>query len=398
MNSLREACRNGVNRLFPERKNVADGERALEKFREKQGLDRPAVYPESRSRIFGIIFFLFTLEIALNAYTLGSAHPDGPLGVVLETFMIAALNIAIGVTTGWLFWREICHRNALRRLFGLAATGSLTIVTLAGNLAVGHYRDAILTTSARAQELGVMGFITAFDKLGEAVQASLLTNPFALHDFKSYLTIFVGIALSLYAAKEGFATDDRHPGYGRISRDQEERGGNYSKLFAYLQSELIGIDEQAIKEIGPIAQLADIQQAARQDHVDTSQMLISAFSDWTEEISSLGATLYAKYREANEQHRTASRPPCFDIDFAFPPDLAMPPNFPAAIPVERTTNLNALISQCSTKINFALNEYLSVYQTIGALAPEDLTKERATTFDVKVERIYHQITAGIDDA
>ena len=234
--------------------------------------------------------------------------------------------------------------------------------------------------------------------LGAAVQESLLTHPFTLDDFRSYLTILVGIALSLYAAKEGFTSDDRHPAYGRFSRDQEERGEKYTKLFAKLQSELIAIDEQAIKEISPIAQLADIQQAARHDHVDTSQMLISAFSDWTEEIGSLGATLYAKYREINEQHRTEPRPPCFDIDFSLPPDLAMPPGYSASISVESTANLNALMTQCSTKVNNALNEYLGVYQTIGALAPDDLTKERATAFDVKVESIYHEITKAQDDA
>ncbi len=55
LNSLRETCRNGVNSLFPQRKKVADGERALEMFREKHSLDHPAVYPDNPNRIYGII-------------------------------------------------------------------------------------------------------------------------------------------------------------------------------------------------------------------------------------------------------------------------------------------------------------------------------------------------------
>ncbi len=359
-------------------------------------MDHPAAYPDNPNRIIGIIFFLFTLEVALNAYTLGSAHPEGPLGVVLETFMIAALNIAVGFTSGRLFWREVRHRNTFRRLSGLVFTVLLLLFTLAGNLAIGHFRDAILTISARAQELGAVGFIKEITMLGAAVQEGLLTHPFELHDFKSYLTIFVGIGLALYAAKEGFGSDDWYPGYGRKSREQDERVENYSSLFERIQSELIEIDKRATEKISDIGRLADSARAARQNHVGTADRLISAFNDWTEEIGSLGASLYAEYREINEQNRTEPRPPCFDIDFSLPPALVEAPNYSGSSSDEPTTNINALIDQCSIKINNALNGYLGVYKTIGALAPEDLTKERASSFDVEVEKIYHGISKGRD--
>ena len=404
INSLREGCRNGVNRLFPQRKNVADGERDLENFRRKHGLDGPAVYPDNPARIFGIIFFLFTIEVALNAYTLGSAHPDGPLGVVLEMFMISALNISIGVILGWGCWREIHHQNKIRRLFlGITGTSVLLLLICFGNLAVGHYRDAILSLSSGAQELGAVGFVQEIAMLGEAVKQSLRADPFALHDFKSYLTILVGIGLALYAAKEGYGLDDHYPEFGSKSREQDKRVSEYGNLFSLLQRELTSIDKGSTEGINSIGQTADSEWAARKSHVGTAEGLISAFSNWMEEISSLGAALYAKYREINEQNRTDPRPPCFDIEFGLPDALIEPPIYSASPTNEPAKNINELIKQCSDKINVALNKYLGVYKTIGALAPEDLTKERASTFDAEVEQIYGEInkalsSGGLDDA
>lgn len=398
LNSLREACRNGVNDLFSLRKKVADGERELETFRKMHGLERPAVYPQNRHRIFAIVFFLFTLEVALNAYTLGSAHPDGPLGVVLETFMIAALNITIGFTSGRIFWREICHRSVHRRLFGLAATITVLIVTLAGNLAVGHYRDALLSTSARAQELGAVGFITEISMLGQAVTESLTNHAFALQDFKSYLTIFVGVALALYAAKEAFGADDSYPGYGRRSRNQDERGADYANMFARLQSILITTHDEACRKLGDMARLADGVQAAKEEHNATAERLISDYCTWVEEIRSLGSALYAKYREINERYRTEVRPPCFDIDFSFPEVVLKAPHYGTPSPGQAVIDINVVVSECSERINISLNKFLGVYKTIGALVPDDLTAERVSSFDVEVETIYHEIDEGLDHA
>ena len=53
--------------------------------------------------------------------------------------------------------------------------------------------------------------------------------------------------------------------------------------------------------------------------------------------------------------------------------------------------------QLSERINVAMNKYLGVYKTIGALAPEDLTRERATAYDVEVENIFSEIRGDSDN-
>jgi hypothetical protein len=62
LNDLYTTCKNGVNVLFPIKKNVTDGELDLEKFKTKNGLSAPAEYPENQNRAFAWIFLAFTLE------------------------------------------------------------------------------------------------------------------------------------------------------------------------------------------------------------------------------------------------------------------------------------------------------------------------------------------------
>lgn len=161
---------------------------------------------------------------------------------------------------------------------------------------------------------------------------------------------------------------------------------------------MIDIDEGANEKISARVRLADISRAAKQDHIASARRLISRFTDWTEEIGGLGRALYAKYREINEQHRTEPRPPCFDIDYSLPETLAAAPTHKEPASGGQVAKSNELVKRCSKKIGFALNKYLGVYKTIGELAPEDLTGDRASSFDVAVEEIYQEIGKGLDNA
>ena len=144
LNYFYTTSKDGVNDLYPRRRAVADGELAYEKFRAENNLERPSHYPENRFRQFWWIILALVVEALFNAWALGTAHPEGPLGVFLETVFIAAVNVLAGVAIGGYFWRQIYHIKVPRVVFGCAVAIAFSAFVLVFNFVIGHYRDSLI--------------------------------------------------------------------------------------------------------------------------------------------------------------------------------------------------------------------------------------------------------------
>ena len=116
-----------------------------------------------------------------------------------------------------------------------------------------------------------------------------------------------------------------------------------------------------------------------------------------ETIKLIGEAVYARYRSINEQYRTTTTPPAFEIAYDPPKTLVVLPNFPDAADAGNLEDIRNLMDLCSKEINGAQNNYLGVYKTIGALAPMNAKAERQTTFDEEVENINQNIQGGLRD-
>ena len=119
---LKTTARNHYNRLFAIRQNWIRGEKQLGQFRDTHRLLGPARYPEDKTLTYGIIFLILIIELVVNAYALGAAHPEGPLGVAVEIMMFGVANIGVAYLLGNFIWRYFNHVSVSKKLIaGLLA-------------------------------------------------------------------------------------------------------------------------------------------------------------------------------------------------------------------------------------------------------------------------------------
>lgn len=388
LNSFYTTCKDGVNDLYPRRRVVADGELAYEKFRSENNLERPGHYPENRFREFWWIILALVLEALFNAWALGTAHPEGPLGVFLETVFIAAVNVLVGVAIGGYFWRQTYHIKMSRVVFGYAVAIAFALFVLVFNFVIGHYRDSLIGLQTQTANADVVSFYAAYaDLFRGTVEKAFSDNFWAFGGLMSVLMIIVGVAMSVFAAIKAFGLDDPYPGYGNVSRAQDKRNADYADDFSQLQEELEEIGIEINEVLSGIFEIAQASRGIIEDHEDTLKALESKYLSWISELTTVGTALYANYRQLNEQHRTEPSPAAFQIDFSLPKEMASPPVRPTVVEEQGIEYLSTLKDACIQTVNQASNKYLTIYKTIGELAPEDVKATRATTYDVAVEKV-----------
>lgn len=192
--------------------------RALEAFKVKHGLEEryKADYPESKLLHFALLFVALAIEGFVNA-----AFFPQDLGLV-GGFVIAVLvslgNVGICFLAGWLFLRELNHKNRLRKAFGLAGFIAISILVIGIHSSVAHYREAI------ARNPGAE-FISSFT-----------FDPRGLQDMHSLLLIAIGITISVFAMWKGYTFDDPYPKFGDVFRAWKELDDDVSESkLAYKQ-------------------------------------------------------------------------------------------------------------------------------------------------------------------
>jgi len=396
--NLYQTCREGVNTLFPIRKDLADSERDFGLFREKNKLERPAEYPKSTKYSWWLLVLLIIIEAVVNAYMLGMVDPAGPIGALVPTVLIAFINVMAGFMAGWWCIRQAYHVNAFRKMIGVVGAILLFAFTLIFNFGVGHYRNQLLTLKENTtSETEERAFI---DKYNELLSQSInyaLSSPAEL-EIISALLIFVGIGMGIFASIKGFSMDDKYPGYGARDRARKLRQSEYESEFEDLQHALSEQLDQANKDINGIISLNSHARGLNNDHLQLLNILNSKFSNWITMIESAGKSCYAQYREINEQFRTDANPETFTNNFTIPEQLKTPLTYSNASEGEIVHDLDQLCRQSLEQISGCHSEYLRVYETIGALAPKELaSSESMLAFDNRVEEINRKTNNKLEE-
>ena len=306
---LKTTARNYYTQLFSLRRRWIRGEDQLDDFRAKNRLIGPARYPVDTTKTFGIIFLILVIELIVNAYALGAAHPEGPLGVIVEIVMFGIANIGLAYLLGTFIWRYFFHVEITKKLVAYLLAPPLMACLLLLNFLLAHYRDAL---SRVGPELSLNDLLANVQQLGAQAVASLTTSPFLLQDFKSYLLLFVGILASIIATKKSFDLDDAYPGYGKIERDQDRFATQFNTQQDYSLKDLDELVQYHSEQINQeLALLRGNEQAIINRRNDIKR-LYERYDAWLESIHSSGRALYAFYKDANIKSRKSSKEPkCF---------------------------------------------------------------------------------------
>ena len=308
---LKTIARDRYNALFTAKREWMLGEDEFSAFREENGRKGPARYPADKTKIFGWIFLITIIEIMTNAYALGAAHPSGPVGVVLEIFMFGIANVGVAFLLGNYVWRYFNHKSVVKNTVATLLSLPMMAFIVFLNFFLAHYRDAI--SKLADNDLSALQMMTMMQKLGGQARDTLLQNPLIMDDFKSYLLLFVGILASVFATKKSFELDDPYPGYGKLSREQDELATNFNDEQTFSFKDMNDFVDDYSNQINTQLAFVKTGETRVNTRENDKKQLFDKYNNWHIVAQSVGETLYAFYREENMKARKSKKEPkCFN--------------------------------------------------------------------------------------
>jgi hypothetical protein len=374
---LKKTARDRYNALFSAKREWVLGEQEYSHFRAENKRIGPARYPQDKVKIFGWIFFITIVEIFTNAYALGDAHPSGPVGVVLEILMFGIANVGVAFLLGCYVWRYFNHVSSGKKAAALILALPMMSFIVFLNFLLAHYRDAIAKLAG--SDLGAFEIEASMQKLGAVATSSLTQNPFLLEDFKSYLLLFVGLLASVFATKKSFELDDPYPGYGKITREQEELATafNFEQTDAF--SEMNDLVDDYSNQINTQLSFVKNNEDAIKNRQSDKKLLFDKFNNWLSSTQSVGEALYAFYREENMRVRKSKKEPkCFNIEYKL--SLNSGVKMPKA---QRFSSSYSSVEKTCEKFLKELNEqserYQNSFKDIENMSPDKILDSKFKT-------------------
>jgi hypothetical protein len=220
----------------------------LNKFRLEHKLSRTAIYPNSQTKLIGILVFMGVLEAVLNAFFLSKASEFGLAGGFAMAAGISALNILFAFFMS-LSLRSAHYNDSKKSMFGIAMAATIAIAVSSLALFIGHYRAAL-------DENVEMASFQAVKNMTESL--------FGISTFDSWILVSITFAIFILVTWKFFKNDDPYPGYGEISRKTEGAITKYSRyktradaLVKEMRVELISRFEQKYEELNQLSHSVD---------------------------------------------------------------------------------------------------------------------------------------------
>jgi hypothetical protein len=357
--------------LFVIKRKLITGEREFKIFKKINRRIGPARFPQNRMRAFSWVFLIFCLEILLNAYTIGTAHPQSFAGAIIETIGFALVNAGAALLMGLFTWR-FCNSVKFHIKFtGIFLSLLITIFIIFINLFFAHYRDALLLLNNMSSEV----YIDTMGVLGDKARSTLIDAPLNLNDFKSYLLFIIGGGLALFTGFKAYETDDPYPAYGKIQREQDDLANGYETLSSKSHTNTSDIVFDFQNNILSLSTQDEVSQVAVNNRINDRKLLISKFESWLDTIEETGGALYEYYREENIKNRTDDQvPQSFVIEYSLHKNARN-------IDIIEVKKLNAresgpkLAEKWSNQLDKRLKKYHTLFKMIEDLSPETSTSE-----------------------
>jgi hypothetical protein len=368
---LKMTARDRYNNLFTAKRAWLLGEDEFSAFRKEHHRVGPARYPADRVKVYGWLFLITVFEIVTNAYALGATHPNGPIGVVLEIFMFGIANIGVAFLLGCYIWRYFFHISLVKKTFATVLALPMLTFTLFLNFFLAHYRDAI--SKLADNELSALQMMTLMQKLGGQARDTLIQSPFAMDDFKSYLLLFVGLLASIFAIKKSFELDDPYPGYGKLSREQDELASNFNDEQTFAFNDMNDLVEDYSSQINTQLGFVKSGEARLNTRDNDKKQLFEKFNNWLSVAQSVGEALYAFYREENMKAREDKKEPkCFgSTSFK----LSANTNVKLDAPKRTASNYGSIEKTCKEylgKLNIQSTEFQKKFKDIENMSPDQV--------------------------
>jgi len=200
-------------------------------FRQKNELERDAVYPEGAAIFarYAVLLLLIVIEGVLNASFFAEGLTTGLIGGFGYAATLDSLNVVVMFLIGKSDLRWIFHRKLNIQLFGYVVLITAIVYTGFVALAIAHLRSAIVNLAPEPTKFA---------------WESLIANPLGLGDMMSWILFLITIGFGLAALVDGLFMDDLYPGYGDLSRREKLATEEFEEEFEEVRINLEELKEK----------------------------------------------------------------------------------------------------------------------------------------------------------
>ncbi|MEM7768463.1 MAG: hypothetical protein AAF253_13410 [Pseudomonadota bacterium] len=281
----------------------------LEAFRTENSSQIGKRTPDIKTNVeqtLAILIFVMILEGCFNALLFKDAQSSGLLGGMMVAFGVSAVNVLIGVVSGYCGLRFLNHTALpFKILGGVIATIGIS-AGLFLNFFVAHFRDAVELALQDAMAAGSLAGFSMFSIPPGQVIQDMFPNVFGLHSLVAFGLLAIGITVFAIAVYEGYdKISDKYPGYGRVWRKQRQakereqaiRSGYLDDLSTYYTECRIWFEQQQSRHVEA---KREINKAINELETRRDQAVAFAAKAADQE-----RTLVAAYRQAHRRQRMA---------------------------------------------------------------------------------------------
>jgi hypothetical protein len=285
----------GEDWLHQEQESLRASRNEYLAFQIKNQLSRRSRHPRSHAWHRAILLFLLLIETCLNGFFMAVGEEFGLLGGIIQALIISLINIVFGFSVGYFLLRQMAHRSIWRKVAGFVSLIAYIGASIAFNLFVAHFRDALGGEDPElAPQAGLVTFLAA---------------PFALHDFNSWMLLFLGCAFSMISLIDGFRWDDPYPGYGDVARQHYRAQNEYAQQKQELIEEVETIRDETIKKMTEGGRAVHAALGEHRQIVGLKTDLARSFEVHLDQLEAAGDALIQFYRQENTRARPKGSPP-----------------------------------------------------------------------------------------
>lgn len=288
--------------LIQARREVNQRTQALNDFKEKHNLTRPALPERNKLFLIAILLVLFLVETLPSATLLSSGSAQGILGAYSVAITFSFLNLSSGFIAGRYGVGLIAHTSKYYKFFGMLITIVLSCVSISINFAVAHLRNAVSGG-------------TSIENASVQVINSIKSNPFVFGDILAYAMIGLGILFAFIAMMEGWLWDDPYPNYGAVTRSLHNAERNLDALVKDKMEDLKELEEQCFEEIEASRDSIRDKRESVPRIVHGNEVLLKKYHNYLTHLQDVGNQLLKKYYYANRLTRTDAAPKRFDKEW-----------------------------------------------------------------------------------
>ena len=304
--------RNGLNILYQLRRKLIEATNALEDFKDRNKISRPAhAKPDLLTTCF-ILAVIFLIETLSNAGLIGAAHQSGYIGAYTLALALSFINVSCGFAAGYFGLRSVYHTSAVNKAWGLLFVAGYLAFIFIFNLYVSYVRDAM--QSGGMQE-----------SLNQ-VWMRLWTPSIDFQSFEAPVMLIIGIAFSLVAFYKGFRNDDPFPDYGRQSRLRDETEHDYANMTAQLGDGLTENRDNIRQTLQVVANELGMRRSKYFEIMSTIKKFTGRFHAHERQLESSARRLLNIYRDANREARKTGEPKHFKREYKITKSDAASPN------------------------------------------------------------------------